>query len=107
MKEKIKRLLRWATEDRNYYDEVQMACEEITIDGIDQDLYGKLLIQATDAGAVFMGTKATLHGCEFNWEYDATSQTLNVTCTKKPFYIGCGVIEHTIRELADKAKGAL
>lgn len=107
MKEKIKRLFRWATEDRDYYGEDQMDCPEITIDGIDQALYAKLLVQATDAGARFDGLKASISGIELQWNYDAEAQVLHVTCTKKPFYIGCGVIEHTIRDLADKAKGAL
>lgn len=107
MKRILGRLFRWATEDRNYYGVDQVACPEITLDGIDQELYAKLLAEATQAGAVFSGSTASLHGADFDWNYDADAQTLHATCTKKPFYIGCGIIEQTIHDLVDKAKGGI
>lgn len=107
MKRLIGRLFRWATEDRNYYGADQVSCPEITLEEISPELYTKLLAEATEAGAQFSGSNATLHGAKFDWNYDAEAQTLHVTCLEKPFYIGCGVIEQTIHDLVDKAKGGI
>lgn len=95
-----------ATQDPQY-DEVQVPCPEITIGGIDQALYDKLLAEATAAGAAFSGSSATMHGCTFDWNYDTVSQTLNATCTKKPFYFGCDEIASAIQKIVADAKGGL
>ena len=57
------------------------------------------------AGAQFDGDKATIDRIELDWQYDATSGIVDITCTKKPFCIGCGAIETKIRELIEKARG--
>jgi hypothetical protein len=88
-------------------EETPMACPEVTIEGIDSDLYGKLLAEANAAGAIFVGEKVYFEGLEFNWTHDAESQVVHFTCTKKPFFIGCDRIENQIRQLAAKAKGAV
>ncbi len=80
------------------------SCPAITIEGVPQSLYDKLLSEATAAGAIFAGTKAYFDHCEFDWGYDAPSQTLSVTCTKKPFFIDCATIEQKIRELVSNVK---
>ena len=104
---KLKRfLLKSLWQDPNY-DIDQMACNEIIIAGIDEELYAKLLGEATAAGAQFSGSVAMFRGCTFDWNYDVSNEELHVTCMKKPFYITCGVVEETIRDLALKAKGAL
>ncbi len=103
----LKHLL-WKTVTQDpQYEEVQVPCPEITLEEISPEIYAKLLAQATEAGAEFSGSKATLHGAKFDWNYDAETQTLHVTCLEKPFYIGCGVIEQTIHDLVDKAKGGI
>ena len=104
MKKWLRHLL-WknVTQDPQY-EEVQVACPEITIDGIDEDLYTKLLGEATAAGAQFSGASATFRGCTFDWNYDPPTQTLHATCLKKPFYAGCDFIEKSIRDLVTKAK---
>lgn len=86
------------------YDEVQVPCPEITIEGIDQALHAKLLAEGTAAGAKFDGATATIEGCYFDWNYDAEAQTLHVTCTKKPFYVSCTAIQSKITEIVTKAK---
>ena len=108
----IKRLLRGKIDEiKNWQDpdreENPMPCPEITIDGIDADLHSKLLGEATAAGAQFEGATVAFDNCIFDWNYDAPSATLHVTCIKKPFYIGCGLIAEKIQELAVKAKGGL
>ena len=99
-------LLRALWQDPNY-EVHQVSCPEISLEEIDKDLYGRLLYEATAAGAEFDGTKACIEGLEFDWNYDEATQTLNITCTKKPFYASCGVVESKIRELVEKAKGAI
>lgn len=84
-----------------------MNCPEIVIDQVDETLYARLLNQATAAGACFDGAKASIKGCDFDWNYDAAAGTLHVTCTKKPFYFGCGVVESEIRKLVDEARTAI
>ena len=89
------------------YEVHQVPCPEITIEQIDQPLYDKLLAEATASGATFSGSTATMHGCTFDWNYDAASQTLNATCTRKPFYFGCDQITSKIQEIVEQARGGL
>jgi len=96
-------LWKYVTQDPQY-EEVSMSCPEIRIEEVPQDLYDKLLQEATAAGAKFEGTKAEIEGAQFDWSYDDISQTLHVTCLKKPFFISCDSIEQRIRELVLKAK---
>lgn len=107
MKQFLKHLL-WKTVTRDpQYDEVQVNCPEITIPGVSPDLYAKLLSQATAAGATFSGDVAEWHGCQLSWSYDAPSQTLSATCTKKPFYISCVQIEAGLLSEVEKAKNSI
>jgi hypothetical protein len=99
-------LLRALWQDPNY-EVHQMSCEEITIEAVDPGVHARLLSAATVAGAQFDGTKATIHGLEFDWSYDAETQTLHVTCTKKPFWANCGEVESKVRELVKNAKGGI
>jgi hypothetical protein len=99
-------LLKALWQDPNYEIE-QVSCAEITIESVDQGLYGKLLSEATEAGARFDGARASIQGLEFDWNYDAEAQILHVTCTKKPFYASCGAVESRIRELVAKAKESI
>jgi hypothetical protein len=103
----LKHLLwKYVTQDPQY-EENQMPCPEITIPEISGDLYAKLLAQAEAAGAKFDGAKVSILGLEFDWNYDLEAATLRVTCTKKPFYAGCGQVEAHIRELVEKAKQSI
>jgi hypothetical protein len=91
------------TQDPNYA-EVQVPCPEIVLEQIDGELYAKLLAQATAAGAQFNGTEVTFKGCTFDWLYTAEECTLHVTCTSKPFYFSCNLIQSQIEDLIQKAK---
>jgi hypothetical protein len=104
---KIKDFLNRALWQDPNYEVNQVACPEITIEEIDGDLYAKLLAEAGAAGAKFDGSKASIEGLDFDWDYDIEAQVLHVTCTKKPFFIGCGQVESKIQELVAKAKGAI
>jgi hypothetical protein len=98
---KVDEVKDWRDPDR---EENPMACPEIKLDGINQELYANLLSEATAAGAEFDGTKATLDGIELDWNYSPEVQILRVSCTKKPFYVNCGTVESHIRGLVEKAK---
>ncbi len=89
------------------YEIHQVKCPQFAIEAIDPELYAKLLAEGTAAGAKFDGTKASISGCDFDWDYDPASQTLNITCTRKPFYAGCELVEEKLRQLVAAAKGAL
>ena len=84
-----------------------MACPEITIEGIDESLYGKLMQSAVAGGAQFDGNAASIDGLSFDWNYDSAAQILHITCLKKPFFITCGTVESKIRVLVEQSKGAL
>ena len=98
---KIDQYKDWKDPDR---EANQMSCPEITVPEIGNDLYEKLLAEANAAGAQFSGTEATLKNCTFDWAYDPEVLVLHVTCTAKPFYFSCGMIENEIRSLIQKAK---
>ena len=99
---KIEQVEDWKNPDR---EENPMPCPEITFEGIDQALHDKLLAEANAGGVKFDGDKATVSGMELDWNYDAESQVLTVTCTKKPFFITCERVQSTIEGLVAKAKG--
>lgn len=82
-------------------------CDEVTIEGIDQALYDKLMARAVSAGATFSGSLVTLKGCKFNWTYDAPSATLHYICLHREFFISCSEIDSHIRDLVQKSKEAL
>lgn len=81
-------------------------CPEITLT-VEPDLYERLLSMASASGARFDGNKATIEGLSFDWNYDLEAQQLHLTCTNKPFYASCKMIESRIRELLEKSKGEL
>lgn len=83
-----------------------MPCPEVTVDGVDPILYEKLLAEATAAGAQFNGSEVTFKGCKFLWSYDGAG-TVKYTCTEKPFYFSCGLIQNEIQSLVEEAKGAI
>lgn len=107
MDEKLKDLLLTELWEDPNYEIHQVSCQEITIEGIGKDFYGQLLAEASAANAKFEGTKASIGGCDFNWNYDAETQILHVTCIRKPFYASCETVESKIRELVEKSKGAI
>lgn len=88
------------------YDRIQVSCNEITLE-VSPDLYAKLLSQFTAAGGTINGSQASIEGCFFDWLYDAEAQALHITCTKKPWVVGCDSVEKRIRELIEKAKVSL
>lgn len=86
------------------HEEVPTVCDKIELEGIDPALYGKLLHQAIAADAEFIGLTVYFQGVRLAWNYDEPSQTLHITCTKKPFYASCELVEKHIRELVAKAQ---
>jgi hypothetical protein len=88
-------------------EENPMACPEITIEGIDDAMYAKLMNEAVAGGAQFNGNIASIDGLTFDWNRDSVTQTLHITCLKKEFFITCKTVESKIRELVQKSKEAL
>jgi hypothetical protein len=89
------------------YEINQVNCPEITIADIDPIFHGSLMRQAVAGGAVFDGAAVTIDGLIFDWNYDSEAQVLHITCTKKPFFIGCTQVEVKIRDLVAKSRGAI
>jgi hypothetical protein len=104
MKKWLKHLVWKNITQDTQYEEVQMTCPGIVIPDISKDLYDKLLSEAAAAGAGFNGNRASISGCDFDWNYDAVSMTLSITCIRKPFYATCPEVESRIRDLVTKAK---
>jgi hypothetical protein len=105
--EDIKDILLTALWQDPNYEIHQVSCPEINLENIDPIFYGTLMRQTVAAGAQFNGTKVSISGCEFDWNYDAETQTLHCTCTKKPWDATCGIVESRIRDLVAKARGAI
>jgi hypothetical protein len=104
---RIKDLLRQALWQDPDYPLRPVSCPELTFDGIEAPTHDKLLAQATSAGAKFDGQAAEIAGLTFDWNYDAASSTLHVTCTKKPLLVSCGYVAEQITKLIAKAKDNL
>jgi hypothetical protein len=100
----IDRVKDWTDPNR---EENPMSCSEITIDGIDGALYGKLLAEAKAAGAKFDGATVSIDDCVFDWDFDIITSCLHFTCIHKPFIFSCGEVEGKIRSLVEKAKGGI
>jgi hypothetical protein len=90
--------------DDSVYRGDQMSCPQVTFVAISQDFYARLMDHAEKAGVTFEGTKATVEGCEFDWNYDPVARVLHVTCTKKPFLISCDALRDRITELVAHAR---
>ena len=46
--------------------------------------------------------EATERGFTLKWSYDSTAQALQIHCTKRPFFVSCGMVNGRIEEAADK-----
>ena len=76
-------------------------CDPIQIEGITPDDFSEIVEKAASQGLVLTGTSGTaeLQGCTFSWFYDESVEILTITCTHKPFYVGCDTVNDKIREL--------
>ena len=84
-----------------------MNCPEICLAGIDSAYYARLLADLAETSAKIDGNQVEAGGCSFDWNYDPAASTLNITCTRKPFYATCAEVESRIRELVLKAKDGI
>jgi hypothetical protein len=46
--------------------------------------------------------EASTHGFTLRWSYDVSARTLEIQCSKKPFFVSCGVINGRIAATADR-----
>lgn len=106
MWKKIKALLNKDLWQDPNYEVTQVSCAPIVYNEVPQDLYDKLLAEAHASGVEFDGNKVKTHGVELDWDYDPISESLAVTCTKKPFYITCEEVEGELNGLLAKARSA-
>lgn len=90
----------WSNEDT-------LSCPEITIPNISKEMYARLMVQATSAGASFDGDTVSMRGLQFSWNYDEPSETLHATCTHRPFFISCDAIAGKISDLIKEARNAI
>ena len=97
----VKQYRDWQDPDR---EENPTSCPEISIEQVPEALHDKLMSEAAAAGAIFLGTSVSFDHCWFEWNYDGPSETLHITCTKKPFFIDCETVEQRIRDLVKSAK---
>ena len=73
----------------------------MTFDGLTPDHYNDLLAKAQSQGLQITGDSGSTsyQGIDFTWQYDSSSQSLTITCTEKPFFVPCSMIEQKIREV--------
>lgn len=77
-----------------------MSCPTISFD-MGQDVYDKLLASAHASGIMFEGDVARAKDCTFDWRY--LGGTLFITCTSKPFVVGCGTVNEDISKIVNQA----
>lgn len=85
------------------YDMHQKPCPEVTTP-MEPALYQKLLSMAREAGVQIVGNKATFRGCDFDWNYDTAEGIFHYTCTNRPFYISCELLQAEMAKLIEQAR---
>jgi hypothetical protein len=80
-----------------------MACDPLNYNGVDaskwkcaKDVVSREYGIAIDADR----GEASERGFTLRWSYDASAQTLQVQCTKKPFVVPCGMVNSRINAAA-------
>ena len=78
-----------------------MACNTKVYTGITREVFYALVSKAKTEGLSLAGDSgvAGLHGCQFEWSYAEETETLMITCTHKPFFVGCDTINEKLDEL--------
>jgi hypothetical protein len=83
-----------------------MACDPLLFSGVDASTLAKVKDSLNTAYGVRVDSdqgEQTVRGFTFEWEYDASEQTLRIECLLKPLLVPCRVINSRIDELARKS----
>ena len=77
------------------------SCPEIILNNLNPEKYASLLAKAAAQGIALSGDSGTTEyqGMRFTWSFDAATETLRLTCTEKPVFVPCHMIEQRIRQL--------
>ncbi len=77
------------------------SCPPMTFSGISPEKFAALLINAQSQGLQILSESGstTYQGLDFTWNYDPTTESLNLHCTQKPIFVPCSMIESKIRNV--------
>lgn len=78
-------------------------CATQTFSNISSTVWACLKAKAAAQGVPLTSDKGTITqgGITIEYAYDGPAQTLQLTCTSKPFIISCGTVNAKIHELID------
>lgn len=78
-----------------------MSCDTLTFTGITQAQFSELEQKGADAGVAVSGNsgEASHSGVTIAWNYDPATLTLTLTCTHKPFIVGCEYVNSQLTKL--------
>ncbi len=82
-----------------------MACDPLNYSGVDSSKWecAKDVVRRDyGIGIESDSGEATERGFTLNWRYDSKAQELQIQCTKKPFFVSCGMVNGRINETAGK-----
>lgn len=77
----------------------------MSFQGVDDILYTRLLQQAIQAGVTKDDNDRWKFG-DLEFTMRRENGVLHITCTKKPFFVTCGMVAEKIQELISQAKEA-
>ena len=79
------------------------SCAKQTFSGVSQDRFDRIRAKADSYGVKITDNNGSVSkdGLTFSWDYDTTSQTLQITCLDSPFFLSCGTINSEIHSLID------
>lgn len=79
------------------------ACATQTFSNVSPTVWACLKAKAAAQGVVLTSDNGTINesGISIEYAYNASAQTLQLTCTSKPFFISCGTVNGKIHELID------
>jgi len=61
----------------------------------------------TGAGMNDLSGTASHSGATIDWSYDPPTQTLSITCTSKPWYASCDLVNGKLTELVESVTGTV
>lgn len=79
------------------------ACATQTFSNVSPTAWSCITSKAAAQGLTISSNSGTISesGITIDYAYNPSAQTLQLTCTSKPFFISCGTVNGKIHELID------
>ena len=84
-----------------------MSCAAQVFSPVSAEQIEAIRLKAAGAGLILDGTYGTAEhsGVKLDWIYDPMRQALTITCTGKPFIVGCGHVNQIVHDLIESCLG--